>query len=79
VRLNDDRSGYSMCFASDYACSSMQSNLAATLNIDWLMDIAREAAEMAGRQNEPLGASFGPGRQSACDPAGTGRLSSLYF
>jgi hypothetical protein len=48
VRLNDDRSGYTMCFPSDYACSSMQSNLAATLNIDWLMDIAREAAEMAG-------------------------------
>ncbi len=26
----------------------MQSNMAATLNIDWLMDMAREAAEMAG-------------------------------
>jgi erythritol kinase (D-erythritol 1-phosphate-forming) len=50
VRLNDDRSGYTMCFPSDYACSSMQSNLAATLNIDWLMDLAREAAAMAGAE-----------------------------
>ena len=48
VRLNDDRSGYTMCFPSDFACASMQSNMAATLNIDWLMDMAREAAEMAG-------------------------------
>ena len=50
VRLNDDRSGYTMCFPSNYACSSMQSNLAATLNIDWLMDLAREAAAMAGAE-----------------------------
>jgi erythritol kinase len=50
VRLNDDRSGYTMCFPADYACSSMQSNLAATLNIDWLMDMAREAAAMAGAE-----------------------------
>jgi erythritol kinase len=48
VRLNDDRSGYTMCFPIDSACASMQSNMAATLNIDWLMDMAREAAEMAG-------------------------------
>ena len=48
VRLNDDRSGYTMCLPIDRACASMQSNLAATLNIDWLMDMAREAAEMAG-------------------------------
>src|SRR5260370_1774010 len=48
VRLNDNRSGYTMCFPIDRACSSMQSNMAATLNIDWLMDIAREAAAMAG-------------------------------
>jgi erythritol kinase len=48
VRLNEDRSGYTMCFPIDGACASMQSNMAATLNIDWLMDLAREAAEMAG-------------------------------
>jgi erythritol kinase (D-erythritol 1-phosphate-forming) len=48
VRLNDDRTGYTMCFPIEGACASMQSNMAATLNIDWLMDMAREAAEMAG-------------------------------
>jgi erythritol kinase len=48
VLLNDDRSGYTMCLPIGRACASMQSNMAATLNIDWLMDIAREAAEMAG-------------------------------
>ena len=48
VRLNEDRSGYTMCFPVERACASMQSNMAATLNIDWLMDMAREAAEMAG-------------------------------
>jgi erythritol kinase (D-erythritol 1-phosphate-forming) len=48
VRLNEDRSGYTMCLPVERACASMQSNMAATLNIDWLMDMAREAAEMAG-------------------------------
>ena len=42
VRLNEDRSGYTMCLPVERACSSMQSNMAATLNIDWLMDMARE-------------------------------------
>ena len=54
VRLNDDRSGYTMCLPIDRACASMQSNLAATLNIDWLMDMAREAAEMAGVKTSRL-------------------------
>jgi erythritol kinase len=48
VRLNEDRSGYTMCLPIERACASMQSNLAATLNIDWLIDMAREAAAMAG-------------------------------
>jgi ABC-type sugar transport system ATPase subunit/sugar (pentulose or hexulose) kinase len=44
----DVRSGYTMRLPIERACASMQSNPAATLNIDWLMDMAREAAEMAG-------------------------------
>jgi len=48
VQLNDDCSGYTMCLPIERACASMQSNMAATLNIDWLIDMAREAAEMAG-------------------------------
>jgi erythritol kinase len=48
VRLNESRSGYTMCLPIPGACASMQSNMAATLNIDWLLDVAREAASMAG-------------------------------
>ena len=50
ARLNDMRSGYTMCLPISGACSSMQSNMAATLNIDWLLDIAREAAAFAGAE-----------------------------
>ena len=48
VQLNDQRSGYTMCFPVESSCASMQSNMAATLNIDWLLDIACQAAEMGG-------------------------------
>jgi erythritol kinase len=48
VRLNEDRSGYTMCFPVPGALASMQSNMAATLNIDWLLDLAAEAAALAG-------------------------------
>ena len=48
VRLNADRSGYTMCVPVDGACAAMQSNMAATLNIDWLLDRAVEAAAFAG-------------------------------
>ncbi len=48
VRLNDSMSGYTMVFPVPDAVSQMQSNMAATLNIDWLLDIAGQAAELAG-------------------------------
>ena len=48
VRLNESRSGYVMLFPIPDASATMQSNMAATLNIDWLLDIAREAASWAG-------------------------------
>lgn len=48
VTLNDARSGYTMCLPIEGAYASMQSNMAATLNIDWILDIACEAAELAG-------------------------------
>ncbi len=47
VTLNAERSGYTMCFpGGGYA--QMQSNMAATLNIDWLLDFAADAAAFAG-------------------------------
>jgi erythritol kinase len=48
VNLNEARSGYTMCLPIEGACATMQSNMAATLNIDWILDIACEAAELAG-------------------------------
>jgi len=48
VKLNETRSGYTMCFPVAGASAVMQSNMAATLNIDWFLDIAREAAAFAG-------------------------------
>jgi erythritol kinase (D-erythritol 1-phosphate-forming) len=41
VRLNAERSGYTMAFPAPGMYAQMQSNMAATLNIDWLLDVAR--------------------------------------
>jgi erythritol kinase len=48
VRLNESRAGYTMCMPMPGAAASVQSNMAATLNIDWFLDIARQAAACAG-------------------------------
>ncbi|MDX3925032.1 MAG: FGGY-family carbohydrate kinase [Shinella sp.] len=40
VRLNDDRTGYTMCMPIPGIYAQMQSNMAATLNIDWILSLA---------------------------------------
>jgi erythritol kinase (D-erythritol 1-phosphate-forming) len=40
VRLNSEMSGYTMCFPYPGAVAQIQSNMASTLNIDWLLDLA---------------------------------------
>lgn len=47
VTLNEARSGYTMLFPGG-GLAQMQSNMAATLNIDWLLDVACEAVTLAG-------------------------------
>ncbi len=42
VALNDAQTGYTMCFPAPDTWVQMQSNMAATLNIDWLAGRARE-------------------------------------
>ncbi len=42
--------GYTMALPIDNAVSQMHSNMAATLNIDWLVDVGREAAALLGRE-----------------------------
>jgi erythritol kinase len=40
VALNADATGYTMCMPLPGMCAQLQSNMSATLNIDWLMDLA---------------------------------------
>ena len=47
VRLNPDRCGYVMAFPGG-AYAQMQTNMAATLNVDWLLDLARGVLEAEG-------------------------------
>jgi len=47
VQLNAARCGYTMTFP-DGACAQIQTNMAATLNIDWLCDLARDAIALTG-------------------------------
>jgi erythritol kinase len=51
VELAPEPTGYTMPFPVPGAAARMQSNMAATLNIDWAVDLAREAAGLlADRQ-----------------------------
>jgi erythritol kinase (D-erythritol 1-phosphate-forming) len=48
VRLNADMTGYTMAFPSPGMQAQIQSNMASTLNIDWLLDMARDVLAGAG-------------------------------
>ncbi|MGE3871637.1 MAG: FGGY family carbohydrate kinase [Parvibaculaceae bacterium] len=48
VRLNPERTGYTMAFPAPGMLAQMQSNMASTLNIDWLLDVGRDALESQG-------------------------------
>jgi erythritol kinase len=48
VTLNDACTGYTMVMPAQGTYAQMQSNMAATLNIDWLLDLAVEAATALG-------------------------------
>ncbi len=41
VKLNTEKSGYTMAFPAPAMVAQIQSNMASTLNIDWLLDVAR--------------------------------------
>jgi erythritol kinase (D-erythritol 1-phosphate-forming) len=41
VKLNSEKSGYTMAFPAPGMVAQIQSNMASTLNIDWLLDVAR--------------------------------------
>jgi erythritol kinase len=48
VRLNADATGYTMPFPVPGHYAQMQSNMAATLNIDWLLDVALDLLRSEG-------------------------------
>ena len=48
VELAEEPSGYVMSFPAPGAAARMQSNMAATLNVDWIADMAREATLALG-------------------------------
>jgi erythritol kinase len=56
VTLNAEATGYTMPFPVPCHYAQMQSNMAATLNIDWLLDLARDllAAEGVARSRADL-------------------------
>lgn len=56
VTLNAEATGYTMPFPVSCQYAQMQSNMAATLNIDWLLDLARAllAAEGVARSRADL-------------------------
>lgn len=51
VVLNEDRCGYTMAFPGG-AYAQMQTNMAATLNIDWVLGLAREVLAAEGLARE---------------------------
>ncbi len=71
VKLNAEKSGYTMCFPYPGSVAQIQSNMASTLNIDWLLDLAlgiladqgvtRERKDLIAGLDEKI-ASEQPGR-----------------
>ncbi|MEK0081597.1 FGGY family carbohydrate kinase [Benzoatithermus flavus] len=50
VRLGREPAGYTMQFPVPGSVAQMHSNMAATLNIDWVVDLARQAAGLLGQE-----------------------------
>lgn len=48
VQLNQDQTGYTMCMPVKGIYTQMQSNMAATLNIDWILGVAGGVLKAAG-------------------------------
>lgn len=50
LHLAHEPSGYTMPFPVPGTVAQMQSNMAATLNIDWIVDVGRQAAALLGHE-----------------------------
>jgi erythritol kinase len=79
VRLNEARSGYTMCFPIPGSCAAVQSNMAATLNIDWLLDIACEANAIAGQPTKRAALLAGMDERVLAAPPGAALYHPYIF
>jgi erythritol kinase (D-erythritol 1-phosphate-forming) len=50
VKLAPEPGGYTMAFPVDGAIAQMQSTMAATINIDWIVEVGRDAARALGHE-----------------------------
>jgi erythritol kinase (D-erythritol 1-phosphate-forming) len=74
VYLNAACSGYTMALPEAGLYAQIQSNMAATVNIDWLVEMARQACAMAGIESHRQALLAGVEAHVATAPPG----SSLY-
>ena len=79
VRLNAEMSGYTMAFPVPGMYAQMQSNMASTLNIDWLLDMARDMLKREGVERARGDLLKGMDERIMARPAGAPSLSSLYL
>jgi erythritol kinase (D-erythritol 1-phosphate-forming) len=62
VRLNAELSGYTMAFPVPGMYAQIQSNMASTLNIDWLLDLGRDVLKPRKAWRSSAATSQGPRR-----------------
>jgi erythritol kinase len=56
VTLAPEPGGYTMAYPVDRAIAQMQSTMAATINIDWIVEVGRDAAKALGHEVDRKGA-----------------------
>ena len=78
VSLNAACSGYTMALPDAGLYAQIQSNMAATVNIDWLVELARQACAMAGIESHRHALLAGVEAHVAAARAGEFALSSLH-
>jgi erythritol kinase (D-erythritol 1-phosphate-forming) len=70
VKLNSDLSGYTMAFPVPGMYAQIQSNMASTLNIDWLLDMALEILAGQGLERSRTDLLKGMDEKILSKPAG---------
>ena len=79
VKLNAERSGYTMAFPVPDVVAQIQSNMASTLNIDWLLDLARGILEQQGVSRSRSDLLLGmDDKILACEPSRLMTYSPLH-